>query len=382
MADNGYVTGRTKAKTWGPGKLENWVAHNGSHPGNEAFQTFDEFLENTNAKEKPFFFWLGTSDPHQGYKKNSGKESGIDISKVHLFEHYPKSDSIRNEVADYYFEVQRWDRLVGSVIAQLEENGLLENTIIIMTGDHGMPFPRGKGNLYDSGVRVPFAVRWGNKINAGRKVDDFISFADIAPTLLEISGIEVPSDMTGKSFVPILNSKKSGVIDPINRSQVVFGRERHVPAQEKPNMGGYPSRGYRDKNFLYIRNYKPELWPAGTDKIGYTNFPDQWYADCDAGRTKDYIIKNKDKDAEHIRSYQLCFAKRPAEELYDLKNDPDQLNNIAKDAAYSSILERLRVELQSELKNLNDPRAIDPSFKGFDNYPYLGGGGGKKSNGL
>ncbi len=236
LADHGYVTGRTKAKTWGPGNLDNWINYHGSHPANKAYQRFEDFLENTNAKEKPFFFWLGTSDPHRGYQKNSGKQSGMDISKVQLFKHFPQSDIIRNDVADYYYEVQRWDSLVGSVIAQLEKNGLLENTIIIMTGDHGMPFPRGKGNLYDSGVRVPFSVRWGKKVNAGRKVDDFISFADIAPTLLEATGIEVPSDMTGKSFVNILKSKKSGMIDTMNRSDIVFGRERHVPAQEKPNM--------------------------------------------------------------------------------------------------------------------------------------------------
>lgn len=378
LANHGYITGRTNAKTWGPGNLDNWIDHHGSHPGGEAYQTFKDFLENTDAKEKPFFFWLGTSDPHRIYKRNSGKESGMDISKVHLFKHFPKSDVIRNDVADYYFEVQRWDRLVGSVIAQLEEHGLLENTIIIMTGDHGMPFPRCKGNLYDSGVRVPFAIRWGKQVKAGRKIDDFISFADIAPTILEVAKIDVPDDMTGKSFMNVLKSNKSGIIDLDYRSDIVFGRERHVPAQEKPNMGGYPSRGYRNKDFLYIRNYEPELWPMGTGKIGYTNFAGQWYADCDGGPTKNYIIENKVKDEEHIRSYQLCFAKRPAEELYDLKNDPDQLNNIATNSNYIKILESMRLKLQERLTVLNDPRAKNPNFGEFDKHPYLGGGGGKK----
>lgn len=379
LAANGYVTGRTKAKTWGPGNLDNWIAQHGSHPSHKAYETFEEFIENTDAAQKPFFFWLGTDDPHRGYKKGSGKNSGIDISKVHLFEHYPKSDTIRDDVADYYFEVQRWDSLVGSMIQVLKKRNLLDNTIIIMTGDHGMPFPRCKGNLYDSGVRVPFAMRWGAKVKAERYVNDFISFADLAPTLLESADLEVPEDMTGKSFFKVLTSQESGVVDSKNRSSIVFGRERHVPAQESPNMGGYPSRGYRDKEYLYILNYQPDLWPAGTGKLGYTNFPNQWYADCDGGPTKDYIIENKDRDDEHRRAYQLCFAKRPKEELYHLESDPNQVNNLAANPNYTKALQRLRKKLQKRLKALNDPRAQNPDYKEFDKHPYLGSGGGSKN---
>jgi arylsulfatase A-like enzyme len=378
LADNGYVTGRTTAKTWGPGDLTNWIAHHSSHPGNTAYDTFNEFLDNTNAKNEPFFFWLGTSDPHRDYEKDSGKKSGIDISKVHLFKHYPDAEEVRSDISDYYYEVQRWDALVGSVIAQLEQHNLLENTIIVITGDHGMPFPRCKGNLYDSGVRVPFAVRWGNAIKAGIKADDFISFADIAPTLLEAAGVSVPKDITGKSFLNILQSKRSGMIDPENRSDIVFGRERHTPAQEKPNEGGYPSRGYRNNDYLYIRNYEPDLWPAGTGDQTRTNLPYQWYADCDAGPAKDYIIENKDRDKDCYKSYQLCFAKRPAKELYDLKADPDQLHNVAANPNYSDIMESMRLKLQEKLEKLNDPRAKDPNYDQFYNEPYLGMGGAKK----
>ena len=247
-----------------------------------------------------------------------------------------------------------------------------------MSGDHGMPFPRCKGNLYDSGVRVPFAIRWGKEAKPGRYTDDFISFADIAPTLLELTGNAIPDEMTGTSFASILKSKKSGILDAKDRPDIVFGRERHCPAQEKPNMGGYPSRGLRNRDFLYIRNYRPDLWPAGTGRSGYTNFPDQWYADCDGSPTKDYIIENKDKNREHRLAYQLCFAKRPAEELYDLKKDPGQLHNLASDKAYTGILAAMRTRLQERLSALNDPRADNPDYKGFDQHHYFGAGGGKK----
>lgn len=377
LADNGYVTGRTHAKTWGPGNLDTWIAHHGSHPGHEAYRTFDEFLDSTEAGNKPFFFWLGTGDPHRDYEPGSGAASGIDISKVHMFEHYPESDTIRSDVADYYYEVQRWDSLVGSVITRLEAQGLLDNTIIIMTGDHGMPFPRGKGNLYDAGVRVPFAVRWGSAVQPGRKVEDFISFADIGPTLLDVSGTPIPDDMSGSSFAPVLTASGSGRIDAAKRSNIVFGRERHVPAQAKPNMSGYPSRGYRDDDFLYIRNYQPDWWPAGTGDFGNTNYPYQWYSDCDGGPTKDYIILNRGKDAAHEQAYQLCFAQRPAEELYDLAKDPGQINNVAADPAYATTLESFRTKLVDRLTALNDPRATDPDYTGFDGFPYLGSGGDK-----
>ena len=380
LSDNGYITGRTKAKTWGPGNIKPWIAEHGSHPAGTAFDNFDQFLNGTEAGKQPFFFWLSTSDPHRDYEKGSGKASGIDPSKVHLFEHFPKSDEIRNDVADYYYEVQRWDSLVGTVLTQLEKKGLLENTIVIMTGDHGMPFPRCKGNLYDSGVRVPFAIRWGREIKNGRRLTDYISFADLAPTLLEIAEIDIPEDMTGKSFLPLLTSHASGRIQAEERSEIVFGKERHVPAQEKENMGGYPSRGYRNDDYLYIRNYQPEWWPAGTGEIGNTNYPDQWYADCDGGPTKDYIIENKDKDAAHALAYRLSFAKRPAEELYDLSKDPHQVNNVADQEEYREILDALRNKLQQRLEELNDPRVQDPVTAEFDKHPYLGGGGGKKTN--
>ena len=377
LRDHGYVTGRSKAKTWGPGDITSWERHHGAHPATEAYKTFDEFLAQTGAGEKPFFFWLGTSDPHRGYAKGSGRKNGIDPARVHLFDHFPDSGVIRNDVADYYFEVQRWDRLVGSALRRLEEEGLLENTLVLMTGDHGMPFPRCKGHLYDSGVRVPFAVRWGAGVKGGREVEDFLSFADLAPTLLEVAGVPVPEAMTGRSFLSLLQSEKSGRLEAEGRGEVVFGRERHVPAQEAPETGGYPARGLRTPDFLYIRNYAPARWPAGTGDYRKTNKPNQWFADCDGGPTKTYLFLHRDRDDAHRRSFDLCFGKRPAEELYDLRQDPGQVRNVASDPAYAATLAKMGARLSARLKELGDPRARDPETGVFDGHPYLGGGGGK-----
>lgn len=378
LRDNGYATGRNHPKSWGPGRIDSWMNHHGSHPVTTAHTTFAEFMD-TNQNATPFFFWLATSDPHRGYEPGSGERSGIDPAKAHLFAHCPESSAIRSDVADYYFEVQRWDRLVGEAVSELEARGLLDSTIVIMTGDHGMPFPRCKGNLYDSGTRVPFAVRWGDRITPGRVVDDFVSLTDIAPTLLDAAGVAVPSDMTGRSFLDLMVADENGRLDPKGRPDVVFGRERHTPAQRAPNTGGYPSRGLRTGGYLYIRNFRPNLWPAGTGELVATNLPGQWFSDCDGGPTKSYLLDNRDRDDEHRRAFDLCFSKRPAEELYDLTNDPGQIDNVAAKLEYASQLAKLSARLHQRLAELGDPRASDPDYAGFDAHPYYGRGGGGRS---
>jgi N-sulfoglucosamine sulfohydrolase len=149
---------------------------------------------------------------------------------------------VRSDIADYYFEVQRWDRDVADAMKLLEKAGVLENTIIVMTGDHGMPFPRCKGNLYDWGSRVPLAIRWGQGIkNPGREVTDFVSLTDLAPTFLSAAGVEVPDVMTGRSLLPILQSEQDGRVQAA-RDHVVFGRERHADCQEGARRDILPER--------------------------------------------------------------------------------------------------------------------------------------------
>ena len=196
LEESGYFVGHWR-KSWGPGSLKNW---GGVHPAGRKFKSFDAFLAER-PKDKPFCFWLGASDPHRPYKAGTGVESGMDLGKIKLFEHYPDSEEIRSDVADYYFEVQRFDKDVAGALAKLEKAGLLENTLVVMTGDHGMPFPRCKGNLYDSGARVPLAIRWPGVVKPGRVVEDFVSTTDLAPSFLEAGGREAASAaMTGRSL--------------------------------------------------------------------------------------------------------------------------------------------------------------------------------------
>lgn len=366
LADAGYETGHMR-KMWGPGDASNWDVN----PAGEKFKNFETFLKRRDAS-KPFCFCFGASDPHRGYVLGSGKESGMDLSKIKLFGCFPDSETIRSDVADYYFEVQRFDRQVGVALKRLEELGELENTIVVVTGDHGMPFPRCKSNLYDSGSRVPMAVRWPKRIKAGRVCKGFVSTTDLAPTFLEVAGVEVPDAMTGRSWTPIFDKAT-----PENdRSFVIFGKERHVPAQEAPDYGGYPMRAIRTADFLLIKNFRPDRWPNGTPNYKDATIPYAWYSDTDNGPTKTYIVGNREKDAAHKQSWELCFGKRPSFELYDVSKDPEQLVNLASDAKYERKLSELRSQLERELVALEDPRAVDSAAatKFFDAVKYLGSG--------
>ena len=368
LQEAGYFVGHWR-KSWGPGKLDNWP----QPPAGPSFEGFEAFLEQRPA-DKPFCFWLGASDPHRPYKAGSGKESGLDLTKVHLFSHFPDVKAIRSDVADYYFEVQRFDQDVGKAIAVLERRQLLDDTWIVITGDHGMPFPRCKSNCYDSGVRVPLAIRWPEAREGvrGATLEDFVSLTDLAPTFLVAGGIDVPKTMTGQSLQPLLIPS-----DPNpggqRRSRVFFGKERHTIAQEAPDRGGTPMRAIRTHEFLLIRNYRPDRWPAGTPNWKQATRPGAWLSDCDNGPTKSYIVQNKDRDATHRRSYDLCFAKRPEYELYDVKGDPNQTINVADRPEFQATLAALKVELDRELAATGDPRAVGRGDEVFDSPEYFGG---------
>jgi len=362
LLESGYHVGHWR-KCWGPGKLKPG-GYMDKNPGGPRYSGFKEFLEQRPQK-KPFCFWLGSSDPHRGYEKGSGKASGMDIGKVPVPGFYPDVEEIRSDIADYYFEVQRFDNDCADALRLLKETRELDNTIVIMTGDHGMPFPRCKSNLYDMGARVPLAIMWGKHIKGARRIKDFVSFIDLAPTILELAGLDVPANVTGKSLLPLLVSDKQGWVDN-NRKSVIYGRERHTPAQLAPSLDGYPCRAIRTEQYLYIKNFKPDRWPVGVPE-GASHPMDQ-FSDCDNGPTKSFIMEHE-KDPDFQQFYQWCFGKRPAEELYEIKNDPDQLINLADKPEYEKIRLSLHDQLIEKLKESGDPRITGGGEK-FDQYPY------------
>jgi len=299
----------------------------------------------------------------------------MDLAKIKLFDCFPDTEAVRSDVADYYFEVQRFDSDVARALEKLEQIGELDNTIVVVTGDHGMPFPRCKSNIYDSGSRVPMAVSWPGKIKPGRTVSDFVSTTDLAATFLEAASVEVPDAMTGKSWLPIFERSSDDQINP-GRDHVIFGKERHVPSQESPDWGGYPMRAIRTSEYLLIENYRPDRWPNGTPNYLKATIDHAWLADTDNGPTKSWIVNHRDDDESHKRSYELCFGKRPRFELFDITADPEQLTNIAESPEHRDAKEKLHAALMKELHETGDPRAkdSDAATKYFDAFKYLGRG--------
>jgi N-sulfoglucosamine sulfohydrolase len=358
----GYHVGHWR-KSWGPGRLKAWDGH----PAGRAFKGgFEGFLA-ARPDDEPFCFWLGAYDPHRPYKEGTGEAAGLDPSSIELFPFFPDCPEVRGDVADYYHEVGQFDADVGRALALLEERGELENTIVVMTGDHGMPFPRCKGNVYDCGARVPLAIRWGAEADAGQVHEGFVSLTDLAPSFLAAAGVELPSVMTGRSLLPQLRGDEND-----SRGFVLIGRERHTPAQEKPQGGGYPVRALRTHDYLYVRNYEPTRWPAGTPSHELAYKGSGWLGDCDNGPTKFVIAARRELDEEFTRSWELCFGKRPAEELYDLKTDPHQLVNLALEPELSEQRLKMSEQLTLELTRSGDPRELGGA-EAFDSYPYFGG---------
>lgn len=366
LEEAGYFVGYTR-KGWGPGDL-GVREHN---PAGIKYKDFESFLAER-PENRPFCFWFGSHDPHRGYKLNSGAESGIPLDKIEVPPYFPDDSVVRGDIADYYFEVQRFDRETGELIELIRKAGELDNTIIVVTSDHGMPFPRNKSNIYEGGVSVPLAIYWAGHFEGGHRINDFVSLTDLAPTFLEAVGLPIPDIMTGQSLVPQLTAGKSARIIK-SRNSILFGKERHVPSQPAPDSCGYSCRALRTDEYLLIHNFHPEKWPAGTGDYENAFLGEMWYGDCDNGPTKYYMVVNKDKDENHKKLYDLSFAKRPEYELYDMVNDPWQMNNLVNNPVYAEVFEKLSEQLYEELKASNDPRVIGGG-ENFDNYPYTGWG--------
>ncbi len=319
------------------------------------FRSFDEFLKDRRPDE-PFCYWHGGQDPHRPYELGVGVKSGIRLPELKVPACLPDDEVVRSDVADYLWEVQRFDREVGEIVARLKAMGELDNTIIVVSGDNGMPFPRCKATLYDQGTRVPLAIRWGSRVKKGRTVSDFVSLCDLAPTFLEAAELKPSKQMTGRSLMPLLESLKSGQLDPA-RTFVLTGMEQHVYSN--------PSRALRTRNYLYIRNFGPHKWPTG-EVSGHNpkyNFAKQpWPTErgafsfnIDPSPSKQFLRLNRN-DPEVQRFADLSFSRRSAEELYDLREDPQQLRNVASDQEYARTREKLKRQLNAALIKSDDPR--------------------------
>lgn len=359
LSAGGWHVGFT-GKGWSPGNFKDFGR--AGNPAGKQFKDFPEFMAARRAGQ-PFFFWLGSVHTalHQ-WKAGIGREHGIDSARVRVPAYLPDTTEVREEIADYLAAVEKMDTAFGDAIALLEKEGLLENTVVICVSDNGWQMPHGLAHCYDAGSHVPLAIRWPGKVAPGRVVDDFVSLTDLAPSFLEIAGIKPWPEMTGRSFVDVLLGKPSAA----PRDGVFIERERH--ANVRRGDLSYPVRGIRTKDFLYLRNLRPDRWPSGDPELYFAVGP---FGDVDGSRTKEHILFNRESP-QMKRFFDLNFGKRPAEELYDLAKDPDQIHNLAADPAYAQAKSRLSARVDGWMRETNDPR-VDPANDSWDFYPYFGG---------
>lgn len=373
---NGYATGYT-GKGWAPGNAGKINGKNRELVG-KAYQSkkllpptkeisntdyvanFQDFL-NEKDDNQPFAFWFGCWEPHRAYEYGTGAKFGLNKKSIdNIPPFYPDIDSVRNDFLDYAFELQYFDAQIAKMLNLLKERNLLDNTLIIVTSDNGMPFPRIKGQAYEFANHVPFAVMWKNGIkNPGRKITDFVNFTDLAPTFLDIAQVYSKDskmlDFQGKSLKNIFNSNLSKNIEA-NRDFVLLGKERHDIG--RPNDEGYPIRGIIKNDFIYLINFMSDRWPSGNPETGYAN--------TDGGATKTAIL-NRNRLNIGDKYWLLNFGKRKPEELYNITNDPFCMNNLATDSKFSTIKAKLKKQLFKELKEQKDPRILGSDYI-FDHY--------------
>jgi N-sulfoglucosamine sulfohydrolase len=388
LEQSGYELGYT-GKPWAPGNWKDagWdrnpvgpefnqleldsVPAGGIHPTDYA-GNFKDFYRQKEA-DKPFFFWYGGFEPHRPYEEGSGREAGMEGADASVPDFLPDHPVIRGDILDYAYEIGWFDQHLGRMLEFLEEVGELENTLIIVTADNGMPFPAAKANLMEYGTHVPLAICWPSGIEGHRVTDDLVSLIDLAPTLLDIAGVEERPEMTGRSFAGLLLDEDPSP-EYVPRDHLLTGRERHTHA--RPDNLGYPARAIRTAGYLYIWNMKPERWPAGNPMPPGTlkgqapeGFKDLWpgYHDVDDSPAKLFLLDHPDT---YPGPFGLAFARRPGEQLYDIRNDPGCTVNVAGEEAYAQIRTELREILERELREQGDPRVVGYGDI-FESYPRI-----------
>lgn len=411
LSDSGYHIGKSY-KVWGPGSPNDAPFGQQRHAYHQAGGRINQYSQHASRliasgmsveeakaellaevranfraflvdreEDEPFCYWFGPTNVHRKWVQGSGRSLwGIDPDALQgrLPPFLPDVPEVRQDLADYLGEIRAFDAALGVLIEELEQTGELDNTLIAVSGDHGPPgFPYGKCNLYDFGTHVALAIA-GPGVTGGRVVDDFVSLPDLAPTFLEAGGVDAPDAMTARSLWPVLESKKSGLVDPA-RDAVFTGRERHVD-MARAGFLPYPQRAIRTADYLFIINFRPDRFPLGDPyRLDGTNPPSVdeltettrvTLPDEDAGPTKAWLVTHRD-DPQWKPYFDRAYGKRPGEELYDLRKDPHQMRNVATHPSYAGIADELRERLLGELRRTGDPRLVDDG-EFFETPPMAG----------
>jgi arylsulfatase A-like enzyme len=359
----GWAAGHV-GKGWGPGPL----AGGALDPAGPAFQDLAAFLADA-AADRPFHVWVGSRRPHRPFRPEGALRAPGAPDVGFRPPHLPDLPEIRDDLAEYGRQVEALDRELRDVLRALARDGRDARTTVVVTSDQGMPFPRAKADVYDAGVRVPLLFRPPEAVRPGAVVESLADLSDVAPTLLGIAGLPAPPGAAGSDLGAVLRGERDAV-----RDAVFVERERHNAA--RPGLLGYPVRAVRTREHLYVLNLRSDRGPAGEPTFPA---PDAGYADVDPSPTKDRLLRGAD-DPALATAFARAFARRPAEELYDVARDPGQLRDLARDVEFAAVRDALRARLAAWMEAHGDPRAAElgsgapppPSQDPWDAAPYRG----------
>jgi len=289
------------------------------------------------AGNRPFCLLVPFVDPHRAYPKDA--RNPHDPAKVQLPPYLPDIPPVREDFARYYDAIRRLDDGVGLVLKQIRRSGHEDNTIVLFTSDHGAAMPYAKANCYDAGIRVPFIVRLPGVTAPGSRSDALIGFIDILPTLLDVAGAEIPAAVQGKSFSPVLRGQSAVHHD------AVFGY--HTTTWNNTcEYPIYPMRAIRTQRYKYIVNL---LAPTYYEAVDGTTLNSPTYK----------AMKELAKTNQEFAAQMDTFSNRPQEEMYDLRKDPHEMNNLADDPSCAELKAQLRNRLKQHMRETNDPFDID-----------------------
>jgi len=299
---------------------------------------------------QPFFAQLSINITHRGGHWKSLQEklkNPVDPAKVKLPPYYPDYPIARDDWATYLNSIQVMDQYVGKILQRLDDETLANNTVVIFIGDHGRCHVRGKQWLYDGGIHIPLLIRWPGKLKAGQVCDYLISAIDISATILKIAGIEPPKHVEGQVF---LEPDAMSVWKPVSkRDYVIAARDRCDETIDR-------IRCVRTKRYKYIRNFMPE----------------RPYTQKNAYKERSYPMLNLMKELHaqgKLTPTQALFMapRKPNEELYDIRNDPYEIHNLADTPKHEKTLKKMRAILNRWITDTSDkgqfpekPSAITP----------------------
>lgn len=340
LKENGYYTAHAGKWHLGPAAhraFDLYTDENGYKNGDGGENMWIPFLKDR-PKDKPFFFWLASHDAHRPWGADTFKTTH-DPNELEVPLFFEDTPETRQDIASYYNEIGRFDYYVGKVREELERQGVLENTIIIVTSDNGRPFPRCKTRVYDSGMKTPFIVCWPKGLKAkGLQTESLISAVDIAPTILKLAGVAVPEDYQGKSFLPVLNNPDTEIRNEVFSEHNWHDYEAH-------------ERMVRTKKYLYVLNSRPNLTNGGP-------------ADSKTSATQHSLNIVRDEGRLTPAQADIFMAPRAAEELFDVEKDPLQLLNLASVPEYQKVLQEMRTLLQTWRTQTGDttPEHLTPDW--------------------